>query len=109
VLEAAPADSLRTAQQTIDLRRTIHVPAKRFGPLRQRWPIRAAFLITHRPGLVAPELRDLAPQKQAPVRQLSLLAHPNHGLDDRARPSTSRVASTQPTYLRRGIIRSVVA
>jgi hypothetical protein len=73
-------------EQAIDLGRTIHVPAESLpGPVASAaWPIGAAFLITHRPDLVAPELRELSAAEAGArlyTTALNLLAHPNHGLD----------------------------
>jgi hypothetical protein len=84
--------------QAIDLGRTIHVPGEALpGPVASAlWPIGAAFLITHRPGLVAPELRDLSTAEASAhlyATALNLLAHPNHGLD-----AIVRVAQHVPCF-----------
>ena len=116
-LKQPPPAPYKLPEQAIHLGRTIHVPAESLpGPLASaRRPIEAVFLLRHRPGLNAPDLRELGRAEASArlyVTALNVLAHPNQGLD-----AVVRVAEHVPCFaldsadlpLTCALIRSVVA
>ena len=97
-LKQSPPVPYELPEQAFHLGRTIHVPAEFLpGPAASApRPIGAVFLITHRPGLDVPELRELRPAEASAhlyVTALNVLAHPNHGLD-----AVVRVAEHAPCF-----------
>jgi hypothetical protein len=116
-LKQAPTAPYELPEGAIHLGRTIHVPAESLPgtavPTRQ--PIGAVFLLRHRPGLNAPDLRELGRAEASArlyITALNLLAHPNHGLD-----AVMRIVEQVPCFALESadlsstcaLIRSVVA
>src|SRR5262245_25858592 len=97
-LKQAPTVPYELPEGAIRLGRTIHVPAESLPGtvVPRRQPIGAVCLLRHRPGLGAPDLRELG-RAEASARlyatALNLLAHPNHGLH-----AVMRIAEQAPCF-----------
>jgi hypothetical protein len=116
-LKQPPPVPYELPERAIHLGRTIHIPAE-FLPdpgAPARRPIGAVLLLTRRPGLNAPHLRELGRAEASArlyVTALNLLAHPNHGLD-----AVMQIAERAPCFALESadlsstcaLIRSVVA
>ena len=94
--EPPPAYALPAA--AIRVGRRINIPTHALPGATVSWPcaIGAVFLVKHRPGLAAPEMRAVTRAEASAhlyVTALNALAHPSHGLD-----AVVRIAEQAPCF-----------
>lgn len=96
-LKARPAAPYAVPTETLDLGRTLQVPASALPAaalIAEPMPIGALFFVRHRPELDAPTLRRMEPAEAGVrlyVAALNALAHPHRGLD-----AALRIAAAVP-------------